>query len=51
MLPKALIPIVVTEAGIIIEVKLLHPLNAYSPIVVTNSDNVIVVRFVQPLNV
>ena len=50
LVPKALLPIVVMDPGIRIEVKLLQLLNAYSPIVVTNSDNVIEVRFVQPLN-
>jgi hypothetical protein len=50
LLPKALLPIVVTEAGIVIDVRFVQPSNALLPIVVIDSGIRIEVRFVQPLN-
>jgi hypothetical protein len=42
---------VVTEAGIVTEVKLLQPLNVYCSIVVTEEGIVTEVKLLQPLNV
>jgi hypothetical protein len=44
---NALLPIEVTEVGIIIEYKLLQPKNADSPIDVTDDGNVTEVKFSQ----
>ena len=40
----------VTESGIIIDFRFVHPLNAQLPILVTESGIVIDLRFVHPLN-
>jgi hypothetical protein len=46
-----LVPILVTEFGIVILVKLLHPENAHSPILITESGIVILVKFVAFWNI
>ena len=45
---KALFPILVTEFGIVIDVKLLQSLKALSPILVTELGIVIDVKLLQP---
>ena len=45
---NALIPILVTEEGIVIDVKPVQPLNAFAPILVTELGIVIDVKPVQP---
>ncbi len=47
---NALLSIVATEVGIVIEVGLLQPLNAPAPIVVTEVGMVIYVRLLQSKN-
>ena len=46
---KAYWPMLVTEDGIVILVRLLQPLKAYDPMLVTEEGIVILVRLLQPL--